>query len=463
MILLLCFLAYIPVFKNGYVTDDFTVHHESQLKKPKNIWDRIWKGLKQTGYWGRCDKFAHAVNLAVHYAVCIAIYYAFGKNEVSYLAACLFAINPIGSEVSLWLSGRHYGYQALLAVLAWLNPFIMLWTVCISFLLPRFTCALTFFPLLYLTRSYPVSLLATASLLFLWNMKYLFNPKEGKLKLTDGAVERLRVHPKKLIIAIKFYGYNFINGIFAFHTASYIGYMRTFAETKQGQKESYNLDRYFWIGCALLYVLLVNLIWIGPSSLAVLGLLWYTITIAMWCNFVNIGNMQVAVRYNYLPNVGLMVFVASILVYYPMLSGILLGWYFAKLLLTLRYYKNDYWHSLFQIVDEPDLYYSWLLHGNMMFSRRNFNAAIQDYVEGLSKNEGSFHLHYNMSSCYIALKDYSKAIVCLENARKCTLIDQEKSIAQWVEERQKLIGNCIEATKRGYKIELTLDQIPIIV
>jgi len=473
MFLVLCFLVYIPTLWNSYVVDDFVVYKTTPKEKPKNKWKELWLQFLGSAYWndqleeGRqvTNKFAHATSILIHVVTCTLIYFAFraiAGNDVAYLAAILFALNPANSEVSIWLSGRWYGFVTIIALVCWLCPWTMAILALIGLYLPRNLVALTFFPLVFLTLPTTMSLFALYMIPNIYKCGWIFRPKDNpKFDSYKANPEAMVIHPRKIIIFFKFLGYYFVNGLFAFQTATYHEYNSEFVSTKKGILKSYRADVYFFIGIMFVCLLIANFMY--DYKVALLGLFWFFVTIGMWCNFVTTGQMHVGLRYSYLPNVGLMLFLAANVINYPYIAGGFIFWYLRQLLYTMVLYKNDWWHNTFQIISEPKFYYSWLMHGNMMFARGHFQAAFADYTEGTYYEPDNFKLHYNMSSACVALGNIEAAIRCLEKAKTCQLIGQENVMKDGIESRKILIGNIIQSQQQGKKVNLRLEDLTIII
>jgi hypothetical protein len=485
------FAVYWRTLWNYYIIDDFTAYKDVKVR-PKGKFARFWGNLTSKVYSDEdskkigVNKQAHAQTLAIHSLACIMIYLAFGRTTTAYLAAMYFAFNSGNNEVSIWLSGKAYGWTTALILFGWIIP---LSAPVIYILLNRvlFFNAITA-PLIYLTLSGWYKLLALLFVgIFFLKGRDVFNPKVN-VKLAAFVEEKTYVvqnrtaisfHPRNLVRAIKFYGYYLVNCIFATKLAFFRSYLSEFATSKEEAKRCNKPDKYFWIGLFVLFILIAGLIW--PQYLseggrnAIFGLLWFTINIAPVCNYPNLGQQPITSRYAYLPCVGIMWMCANLLIGYPFLAGGLLCWYLRILPFVMHFYKNDYWHNTYETIFEPKYYYSWLLHGNMFFARAQFTTALQDYKEALTWNPVSFKVFYNMANAYIAiavmnqrnperaLEQISGAVVSLEKAKLCSMLGQESLKEKWVSEREIMIGKIIEMLNRKIKIDLKLEEIPIVV
>jgi len=487
-IILFVFLVYWRTIYNYYVVDDFSVYKMGG-DRPKSWLKRFYDNLRCRIYHDDdpkkpgLNRIAHLQTIAIHSLVCVMIFLSFGKvfNNyiVSYLAALLFAFNPNNHEVSIWLSGKAYGYTSAYVLFAWMFPLFAPFVYFFAFL-PSFYFNAIFSPLMFLILPGWWKLLALLFIyIFAIKAKWIFNPKRNtKLaayvdKDTDDIQNEAAVcfNPKNIIRAIKFYGYYFTNGILANNLAFYQSYMSEYVTDKKGIEESNKPDRYFWVGVVVLYILITNLI--SNYNPAVFGLLWFTINIAPVCNFINLGQQHITSRYAYLPNIGLAFMLANMFIGYTelslrfiaglLLAGGLIGWYLRALKYSMLAYLNDFWHNHFEITFEPKYSYSWLLHGNMFFARGQFNTALQDYFEASLQYKDNFKVLFNISSTYIALGRIKDAIAYVEKARACDLIGQEKLKDDWLKEREELIGKIIQAQQQKIKINLKISDIPIVI
>ena len=50
------------------------------------------------------------------------IYLALGKNNLSFLTAILFSINPVNIQGSVWISGRNYVISSILTLAMFMFP-----------------------------------------------------------------------------------------------------------------------------------------------------------------------------------------------------------------------------------------------------------------------------------------------------------------------------------------------------
>ena len=446
--------------KYHYVCDDLAVIIQTQnakIKKPKNKLTMFMMMLHGKAYWEDEAFLQHIIPMILHTIASALIYFVFGHNNISLLASVLFFIHPCHTEMSIWLSAKGYTLTTIWVLLAFHFPILAFFI----FVVPTMICISGIFaPLIFLLQPNILNVIALFSIYTVWkHSQWAFNKEKNmKLKGFEGNDVALKISPYKFIIALKFYGYYFVNCIFGISYTFYHSYMEEFLDTQKGIKEGRKIDRYFFIGLFFAGLLIYSLI-TNPFSIFTLGLFWSTVTVAMWCNLVSTGQQYIANRYYYLPNIGLMIAISSVIINYPILTGALIGWYLARLIPSIKQFKNVYWHFFYQIYNQPDLYYSWINMGCLNFARGNFKAAVGDFSQALILRPNNFKAMFDLSSCFIALYKIPEAIKAFEDARKCDIYGQEEKANQPIKDRMALLNKIIES--KG-KIKLKIEDIPTI-
>jgi len=446
--------------KYHYVCDDLAVilqTQNAQIEKPHNKLEKFMMMLSGKAYWEDEAAMQHIIPIVLHIITSTLIFFVFGHNNISLLASILFLIHPCHTEMSIWLSAKGYTLTTIWVLLAFHFPILAL----LIFIVPGVICVSGIFaPLLFLLKP---NMFNIAAILVIYTVgmysKWIFNKEKNmKLKGFEGNDVALKISPYKLIIAFKFYGYYFINCIFGISYTFYHSYMEEFLDTEKGIKEGRRIDGYFFVGLFFAGLLIYSLI-TNPFSVFTLGLFWATVTIAMWCNFISTGQQYVANRYFYLPNVGLMIALSSVIIHYPFLIGALIAWYLARLAPSIKQFKNVYWHFFYQIYNQPKLYYSWINMGCLNFARGNFKAAVGDFSQALMLRPNNFKAMFNLSSCFIALCKIPETVKIFEDARKCDIYGQEEKANIAIKDRMELINKLVECNG---KIKLRIEDILIL-
>lgn len=450
----------IPILDYSYVVDDLAIldaTEQAGTPKPKGWFKYLMAQVSGRAYWD--DKLSRRitrlVNILTHISVCALIYFVFGHNNVSLLASLLFLIHPCNTEVSIWISGKYYGFTTLFVLLAWSCPLLSV------FFLTPFACINSLaFPLVFLLKPNFYNLTSLLFLYTLWQrFKWVFiDKKDGKIFGYEHNKYVSSIGWHKVVIALKFYGYYLINNIFALKFCFYQSYMDDYADTQEGIEKGKKIDFYFWVGCAGVTAFLLGCVLCmrqpnSPPNLLFLGFFWATVNFAMWSNFVNVGQQYIANRQVYLANVGLCLSLAYILSQFPLILGLFLGWYFRQFLYAVEQYQNVYWHLFYQVLNEPKFYYSWILLGNLNFARGNFKSAGSNYQQALTLRPNNFKALFNLSSAWLALGRMDKTIDYFERARKADRYGQEIKSEGVIKDRMVLINRFVSA-KGNLKLKI---------
>jgi hypothetical protein len=227
----------------GYVGDD--VERAERKQEFKNIFHRWW--LQFVGLKHRNSMVAHAITLLTHTACCLSIYLCLGKNDLSFLTAILFSINPVNMQGSIWISGRNYVTASILILWCFALP-QMTWffyTASCYFAVNGWFAPLAF---LGTTNWYWAGIIPLVWVLHPTNRSTIHRKlwETGGLKTTN--TEMRAIKPKKIIPFLKTYQYYFILALFPWTLGIEHNFMRGFGTNATDNKKGYKLDRYFWIG-----------------------------------------------------------------------------------------------------------------------------------------------------------------------------------------------------------------------
>ena len=111
ILIILNLIVYFRLLRYGYIIDDNCIPQG----KGKNFLQTFWWQLTSRKYSNL--QVEHLQRLAVHIINSCLIYIAFGKTDVSFLAALLFSVNPWGNQVPCWLNAIGYGMSCMLVLL----------------------------------------------------------------------------------------------------------------------------------------------------------------------------------------------------------------------------------------------------------------------------------------------------------------------------------------------------------
>jgi hypothetical protein len=193
IILLLNILFFLKTLGYKYSSDDIPVHQRT----PKDL--KFWKKtyLQLEGSIRVTPIQDHFITTMIHAFTAAFVYTAFGANDISFLAAVLFSVNPINNQGSVWIAGRGYALPTLFMLAALTLPLISP-----IFLLLAGYYNIGFFSMILLAGS-PHWYIALFIPVVWWfhHKRILFFVKDKVSK--EMFVEDKKIKPEKLILAIK--------------------------------------------------------------------------------------------------------------------------------------------------------------------------------------------------------------------------------------------------------------------
>jgi len=240
-------------------------------------------------------------------------------------------------------------------------------------------------------------------------------------------------------------------------------FIRGFGTNQTDNKIGYKKNWLFFAGLILFVSISV---WSGWCILkgwnpVAWGLFWFAINIAMWCNFVTY-QQQIAERYVYLANIGLMLAVASVLSPYPALVSALLAAYAVRLWFAMDLYINDWWAVEYTIREEKKGSYMWLMRGVKKFMDKDHIGALRDFNEAYICKPYDLKVLFNLATTCFILGDIVKARDFYEKAKLNVYDELENDVKPAFEQLEKLISQVEEGVKKG-ETSMNIDMSRIMV
>ena len=423
IIILSNFLFYAKTLCFKYVSDDIP---SSQRPKHPNKWMHFLLSLE--GHLKTNTYLDHFITLVLHTTVCVFIYLAFGSNNISFLAAILFAFNPINNQGAVWISGRGYVLSTLGMTGALAFPKLAL-----AFLvLATYSNAGFLAPICLIGSNYSY-LLLFMPLIWLFHMRRFKRNVADKMK-TETYVEDKRIHIGKLIVLIKTASFYFVHSIIPIRTAFYHSYLQSM--TASGRAKAYSLvDRFLWIGVGILGFIIWRFI-THPWDLVNFGFLWYMITIAPFCNVIRL-QQEIAERYAYLPNVGLMIVLATYLQAYPILIPAVIAMYATKMWFYMDCYEDDYYLVETSCLNAPDAWFGWHVRAMRRWEQKSYQEAVILWTMAKIISPNEFKVLFNISTALKLSQLHQEADEYLKLAMENVPEGQEEQSKQLYEDWKK--------------------------
>ena len=241
----------------------------------------------------------------------------------------------------------------------------------------------------------------------------------------------------KIVVGVKCYAYYTYIALLPLHLGMYHTFCYTLGLSEKDNKHWGKVTPLFFAGLLLICVVLVGIVW-GNSEVR-LGLVWYTLFIAQWCN-VRTLYQPIAERYLYLPNVGLMYVLAICIGHSPVAIGMWLTFYCTRLYYYLPAYKDGL--TLFKANADnfPDLYNVYNSWGAELYFRGKVGAAVDAWIDGTQWKADDFKLNSNLAHALVKIGNIPMALHYLEMARKS--INMTTAEVNLIPEYDKRIADC---------------------
>jgi tetratricopeptide (TPR) repeat protein len=182
----------------------------------------------------------------------------------------------------------------------------------------------------------------------------------------------------------------------------------------------------------------------------------------MWCNFVTY-QQQIAERYTYLANIGMMYAIANLIINYPIVITVFLVAYLVRLWFVMDTYLSDYWAVEHTLMDMKKMHYMWLMRGVKKFMARDYPGALCDFNEAYQHKNYDLKILYNLSVCYFVLGDEVHAKEYLEKARVNIYDELEEAVKPSFDKLDGLIKLVENAKAKGEKmVQVDLSQIMVV-
>ena len=434
---------YMKTLSYKFVSDDFTVWKSPPVAK--NAWHKLW--LQITGQmkiyaksirfaWSngkfymaiiRAEEMEHLLAIILHIFICIAIYFAFGANWVSFIAALLYSANPVNNQGTIWPSGRGYVFPILFILLA----------IAVPILSPLFLFAGSWYTAGFLA---PLALIGSSQWYILASMPIIwwihskkFTKAVKNKQNTETFDEDKLVHPKKLILGIKSFGFYLALCIIPSRITFYHNFLQSSAGSMK--HKNYTLCKYFWIGFIAITAWVVCAFCFTWNPL-LWAFLAFFITILPFCNIVR-ANQEIAERFAALPNVFLMYALAQIIAFHPAIVAAFLAFYATRAFYTLIMYKDEYYITEAAIIEDPHAWWAWHCRAMKRWDTQSYKEALILWVMAKLISPNEFKILVNIATCLRLLGNNKEADEYLALAQANIVAGQEQSAMQFIEEHKK--------------------------
>src|SRR3990167_9288148 len=378
----------------------------------------------------RSEEMEHLLALILHICICIAVYFAFGASQISFITSLLYSTNPVNNQGTIWPSGRGYVYPILFLLLAMTLPYVS----------PLFLFAGCWYTAGFLA---PLALIGSSKWFILASMPIVWFLHSRKFKKavvnkqnTETFDEDKLVHPKKLILGVKTFGFYLFLCIIPFRITFYHNFLQSSAGSMK--HKNYTLCRYFWIGLTAITAWVTCAILL-PWNPLMWAFLAFFITIVPFCNIVR-ANQEIAERFCALPNVFLMYALAQVITGIPGSNVIItafLAFYSTRTFYTIGLYRDEYWITEFAVCEDPHAWWAWHCRAMKRWDTQSYKEALILWVMAKIISPNEFKVLINIATCLRLLKNDAEADQYLLLAEQNIVPGQEESARQFIADHRR--------------------------
>lgn len=436
------FLLYFKTLRYKFVSDDLAVS-----KKPPEIrgrFHRRWlqfigaykhfgwtfRIVKDQGKWKlvgiKTEEQEHLIALLFHTLACVMIYLAFGRDQISFMAALLYSVNAANNQGTIWPGGRGYVIPILCLLATMIVPILALPALLLcSWFTVGFLAPLTLigFP------GFGVWWYVLAIIPVVWIVHARkFRTAVVSKASSEAFTEDKKIHPKKLIIGIKTFGFYLVLCLFNHRITFYHNFLQSMAGS--GRERAYKLDRYFLIG--ILGILgIAGYIYVNGWNLLSWALVAWCVGIAPFCNLVR-NNQEAADRFSALPNVFLMLALAIVISPFPVVCAAWVAWFAARTYYTLTTYKDEYFITEMAVVEDPHAWWAWHCRAMKRWDTQSYKEALILWTMARLISPKEFKVLMNLATCLRLLKIHAEADQFLAMAEANIVPGQEEQAREYI-------------------------------
>lgn len=194
-------------------------------------------------------------------------------------------------------------------------------------------------------------------------------------------------------------------------------------------------DRFFWIGVAFMVAIVYY--WTAvPWNMASFGILWWIICIAPFLNIIRM-QQEIAERYIYLPNVGLMMVLATFIGTNPVLFTLFFCMYLTKMWFLMDMYEDDYYLLESSCLYSPQSWFAWHVRGMKRWDNQSYQEAVIIWTMARLLSPQEFKINFNLATALAMSKHSAEAQQFLKIAEDCMPSGQEGQCKKLIEDWRK--------------------------
>ena len=416
--ILLAILAYGKVYQGGLVSDDKSTIGNGRVSKttlwgfPSHSLDNFWfRTIKRnTRAW-------HLVTLGYHLLTICAFYLLVNKlfgQDIATIASLLFAIHPATNQGAAWISGRNYALTGLFTVIAFLyadNPLILLTFFVLAFFTHPQGAMLPLILMIYRPSALNMGCLA----ILLIGASLYYRIAKERVGIFGWELKESLFTPKRLNMIVKVLSYYFYVALIPFKLGFY--HQKMFAYDKRWDK--FNIETVLGV---IILGTLGSLAFVFRTALPSfsLGIAWYFIFLIPCINIIH-SNMIFAERYMYIPLMGFVLSIASLLNLMScghIVLASVLTLYCVKTITVVLSYIDEYTLYATNIRQHPESVEAHINYGDILIKDRRPDLAYPVLNRAVDIEPGNEIAWFNFGCAKANLGDIKGAEDCWLEAIK---------------------------------------------
>jgi hypothetical protein len=246
--------------------------------------------------------------------------------------------------------------------------------------------------------------------------------------------EDRQIKPEKIVLFTKTFGFYTTLALIPFKNTFYHSFLQSAAGALK--HKAYTMKcRFFWIGVAWMALITWYLSsHIYSWDLICFGITWWILGISPFCNAFRISQ-EIAERYIYFANVGLMFCLASFIHTNPVIAASFIAMYATKMWFYMDAYQDDFYLTEHASLGSPDAWFSWHVKAMKRWDAGSHQEAIIFWLMGKKISPNEFKLNVNLATACAVAGHKAEGEKFLEIAEKNINRGQEEQagriVAEW--------------------------------
>jgi hypothetical protein len=325
-------------------------------------------------------------------------------------ATLLFAVHVGNTHVSVWLNGKRYGVAASLCLVSYI--YAPLGAIALL-IVPFFQPSGLLFPLVLALKGHYWLIPLIVIMLFV-GKKHLLKWAKSRHK-SCGNDWFLTWTTGKICYMLKTYAFYFFRAIVPMAPTMYMSYNKKAGLSEHDNHLACKFDLASLAGAVI--VLAIPLLYIQSQEIF-FGAMWWLILISIWNNW-KTHTVCFAERYMYLPNIGLLVTLCTLLNFiHPNAWMILFGIHAGMLTTYLPMYRNLKTYLKHHCNIDPTNDISWNFLCNLASGEGNAVRVLNLASEGLAHNDKTKLLWLHCANILFSFGRYEEALNAINKSRK---------------------------------------------